>query len=108
MNQPPQIDYGPDPAAEDKSYDAARQEEVDNPPVRFSHLRAYGRSAMHGHHARTQPEQEPTAAMQLGSAVHALVLGNKPVVAYPGAVRRGKEWEAFAAAHGDDAARQQR
>ncbi len=102
--QPPHSEYEPDPDAEDKGYDKARQEEVDNalPEVRFSHLRAYGRSAMHGHHARTQAEQEPTAAMQLGSAVHALVLGNKPVVAYPGVARRGKEWEAFAAEHPED------
>ena len=67
------------------------------PQVRFSHLRAYGRSAMHGRLARTT-EMEPTAAMQLGSAVHALVLDTHNVIAYPGAVRRGKEWEAFKAA----------
>ena len=98
--QPPHSDRESDPAAEDNSYDAARQEEVDNPPpVRFSHLRAYGRSAMHGHHARTAPEQEPTAAMQLGTAVHALIFGTKPVISYPGAVRRGKEWDAFKAEH---------
>jgi hypothetical protein len=67
------------------------------PTVRFSHLRAYGRSAMHGHLARSK-EMKPTAAMELGSAVHALVLDNHAVIAYPGATRRGKEWEAFKAA----------
>lgn len=63
--------------------------------VRFSHLRAYGRSPMHGHHARTT-EMKPNPAMELGSAVHALILRNKPVCAYPGPQRRGKEYAAFA------------
>jgi len=70
-------------------------------PVRFSHLRAYGKSPMHGHAARTAPERKPTAAMQLGSAVHALYSGSKDVVAYPGKVRRGAEWETFAADFAD-------
>lgn len=70
-------------------------------PVRFSHLRAYGRSAMHGHHARTAAEDEPTYAMERGTAVHALLFGNRQVVAYPGKQRRGKEYEAFAADHPD-------
>ncbi len=85
----------------DDAYDKSRQEEVDNalPEVRFSHLRAYGRSAMHGHHARTAPESDPTYAMERGTAVHAILFGTSKVIAYPGAVRRGKEWEAFAAAH---------
>lgn len=73
------------------------QQSLALPQVRFSHLRAYGRSAMHGRLARTT-EMEPTAAMQLGSAVHALVLNTHTVIAYPGATRRGKEWEAFKAA----------
>ena len=67
-------------------------------PVRFSHLRAYGRSAMHGHHARQQ-EQEPTVAMQRGTALHALVFDTQKVCGYPGSQRRGKEYEAFAAEH---------
>ena len=69
-------------------------------PVRFSHLRAYGRSPMHGRHARMQ-EAEQTVAMERGSAVHALVLGTRKVCAYPGSQRRGKEYEAFAAEHAD-------
>lgn len=70
-------------------------------PVRFSHLRAYGRSPLHGWHARTQPETKPTAAMELGSAVDALLFKHKRVVAYPGATRRGKEYDAFVAANED-------
>ncbi len=72
-----------------------------NQPVRFSHLRAYGRSAMHGAFARTRPELPPTDAMQLGSAVDALVFGHKTVIAWEGAVRRGKEWDAFKVQHED-------
>ena len=67
-------------------------------PFRFSHFRAYGRSGAHGQHARQQ-ELDPTYAMERGSAVHGLVTGTRKVVGYPGAVRRGKEYEAFAAQH---------
>lgn len=70
-------------------------------PIRFSHLRAYGRSAAHGHHARLGGEDEETAAMERGTAVHALVFGTRKVCGYPGAQRRGREYEAFAAEHAD-------
>jgi PDDEXK-like uncharacterized protein DUF3799 len=74
---------------------AAQGGGVINPaPIRFSHLKAYGRSAMHGHHARTE-EAEQTVAMQRGTATHALLFGNRRVLGYPGAVRRGKEYDAF-------------
>lgn len=66
-------------------------------PVRFSHLRAYGRSPMHGYHARTS-DTEATRDMERGSAVHALIFGTAPVTAYDG-VRRGKAYDAFAAEH---------
>src|SRR5258706_11190599 len=69
-------------------------------PVRFSHLRAYGRSAMHGLHARTA-ETEQTIAMERGTAVHSLVFGTHPVIGYPGPTRRGKEYDTFAALHQD-------
>lgn len=73
--------------------------EAANLPVRFSHLRAYGRSPAHGHHARTTDLDEPTAAMQRGTAVHALIFKNRQVLGYPGAVRRGKEYDAFVSAN---------
>jgi len=53
---------------------------------------------MHGRLARER-DMEPTAAMQIGSAVHALILGTQQVVGYPGAARRGKDYEAFQAEH---------
>jgi hypothetical protein len=68
--------------------------------IRFSHLRAFGRSAMHGQHALAN-EQEQTAAMQRGTAVHAILFGTRKVCGYPGSQRRGKEYEAFAADHAD-------
>lgn len=70
-------------------------------PVRFSHLRAYGRSGAHGYHARFGVEGKNTYAMERGTAAHALLFGNKRVCGYPGSVRRGKEYEAFAAEHAD-------
>jgi hypothetical protein len=71
-----------------------------NGPIRFSHLRAYGRSGAHGKHARAGGSDE-TAAMEKGTAVHALIFGNRKVIGYPGTVRRGKEFDAFAAEHVD-------
>lgn len=65
-------------------------------PVRFSHLRAYGRSAAHGQHARSAQEDDATREMERGTAVHAILFGNRKVIPYPGAVRRGKEYEKFA------------
>ena len=67
-------------------------------PVRFSHLRAYGRSAMHGWHARNN-EMDATSAIERGAGVDAIIFGTSKVVAYPGAVRRGKEYDAFVAAN---------
>lgn len=70
-------------------------------PVRFSHLRAYGRSAAHGQHARLAHKDDPTYSMERGTAVHAILFGTKKVVPYPGAVRRGKEYESFMERHPD-------
>lgn len=67
--------------------------------VRFSHLRAYGRSAAHGLHSRVS-EWKPTKPMLLGTAVHALAFKTKKVIAYDG-IRRGKQWDAFRADHDD-------
>jgi len=55
---------------------------------------------MHGQHARTT-EADETYAMERGTAVHALIFGTRKVCGYPGATRRGKEYEAFAALHQD-------
>ena len=70
-------------------------------PVRFSNLKAYGRSAMHGRHSRIAAKEDPSIAMERGTAVDAILFGHKRVVCYPGAVRRGKEYDAFAAKHAD-------
>jgi hypothetical protein len=55
---------------------------------------------MHGHHARTSDGEE-TSAMERGTAVHAILFGTRKVIGYPGTQRRGKEYEAFAAARPD-------
>lgn len=68
--------------------------------IRFSHLRAFGRSAAHGRHA-LQVEAEQTVAMQRGTAVHALVFSTCEVLPWSGHTRRGKEYDAFAADHPD-------
>jgi len=46
-------------------------------------------------------EADPTYSMERGTAVHALLFGTRKVCGYPGAQRRGKEYDAFAAAHPD-------
>ena len=84
----------PDAAHDDK------MAEFDHlPTIRFSHLRAFGRSAAHGLHA-FKAEKEQTSAMQRGTAVHALLFGTRKVVGYQG-VRRGKDYDAFAAERPD-------
>ena len=90
--------YGP--GNPDYEHDG-RMAELDSiATVRFSHLKAYGRSAAHGQHARQQ-EKKQTTAMQLGTAVHAMLFDTRKVCGYPGAQRRGKEYEAFSAEHPD-------
>lgn len=69
-------------------------------PVRFSHLRAYGRSPMHGLHARQSEGTEPTTAMQRGTAVHALLFKNRRILGFDG-VRRGKAYDEFVSANPD-------
>lgn len=39
--------------------------------------------------------------MERGTSVHALLFGNRKVCGYPGAQRRGKDFDAFAEAHPD-------
>lgn len=68
-------------------------------PVRFSHLKAYGRSAAHGAHARIAPKGAETYAIERGSGVHAILFGTQKVIGYPGSTRRGKEYEKFVTDH---------
>ena len=66
-------------------------------PVHFSTLKLMARSPAHYHDALLH-RTEPTAAMRLGTAVHAMVLGEwKPLAVWTGGTRRGKEWEIFKA-----------
>lgn len=60
-------------------------------PLRFSRLKLMGKSP--AHYAAYVPT--PTGAMETGTAADALLLGGQPVLAYPGPVRRGKEYDAF-------------
>jgi hypothetical protein len=69
-------------------------------PWRFSHFKAFGRSGAHGYHARTT-DTKPNQAMQIGSMVHGIWSGLGKFVAYPGPVRRGKEYEKFVADNPD-------
>lgn len=66
-------------------------------PIRYSHLRAIGRSPLHYRHA-CDGYRDPTPAMRLGTLVHGLVLGGGKTVVYDGE-RRGKAWQEFQAAH---------
>lgn len=64
-------------------------------PVRYSRLRLMGRSPAH----YLSAVEEETIAMERGSAIDRMLLEDRPVLAYPGKVRRGKEYEAFKAEH---------
>ena len=68
-------------------------------PVRFSFLRLLGQRSP-AHFAGTSAELDETAAMERGSAVHAMLLGGAPVLCYPRR-RAGKDWDAFEADHPD-------
>lgn len=71
-------------------------------PVRFSHLRAYGRTAMHGYHARTRTDDEQNQAMERGTAVHAILFETKKVVGYAGVRNeKHKAYQDFVAQHPD-------
>lgn len=68
-------------------------------PVRFSALKHFARSALHYWQA-CQRNDEPTLAMRLGTAYHA-VMFDQPVQVFLGKQRRGKAWDAFKVAHAD-------
>lgn len=69
-------------------------------PVRFSHLKAYGRCAKHGLRSRTH-EMKQNAAMQFGKSVDAVIYGTRKVTYYPGKTRAGKAYEEFVLANPD-------
>lgn len=46
-----------------------------------------------------EQEEDPSAAMDKGTTTHAIVFNTQTVVVYPGAMRRGKEWDKFADDH---------
>ena len=64
-------------------------------PVRFTNLKLMALSPAH----YLEAAQKDTGSMERGRALHSLVLGGAPVLAYPGKVRRGKEYDAFVAAN---------
>jgi len=71
-------------------------------PLRFGHLSKFARSPAHYLEARSRDAlgvEQPTAAMEKGSAFHAVLTGTREVVRYPGKVRSGKQWEAFQLEH---------
>jgi hypothetical protein len=66
-------------------------------PLHYSQLKQIARSPLHYQHALSSPFAE-TKEMRMGSAVDAIIFGTCGVVDYAGQ-RRGKEWQAFAAAN---------
>ncbi len=90
-------------------------------PLRYSVLKLMDKSPAHARHAMLRSGSEQSLAMRLGSGAHALLLGGgevrissglssegvsacikairagEDVRQYPGAVRRGKEWDKFSA-----------
>lgn len=66
--------------------------------LRWTHLARMRRSPKH-YREYTPPR---TTAMTLGTALHAMVSGEHQVCAYPGPVRRGKEWDRFQQEHAGD------
>lgn len=71
-------------------------------PIRFHHLKAFGRAPAAARYALTSPGFEPSASMERGTACHALLFGNRKVVAYEaGKQRRGKAWKEFKTANKD-------
>ena len=68
--------------------------------LHYSHLKTLARSGRQYLQA-VNTAIDPTSAMLIGTAVHALVLGvrngAKPLAVYPGKTRQGKAWEEFQA-----------
>lgn len=66
-------------------------------PLHFSALKSVARSLLH-YKYDTENERNQSKAMRLGSALDAMIFGTSEVHAFDG-TRRGKEWDAFNAAH---------
>ena len=67
-------------------------------PIRFSNLKRMADSPRHYQWAINHPF-EASRTMRIGTIAHALILGEStPLAVYDG-TRRGKEWDAFKAAH---------
>jgi hypothetical protein len=67
-------------------------------PVHVSTLKLMSQSPAHYRYALDNP-RKPTAAMKLGALTDRFLFSDSKPVVYPGAVRRGKEFDAFEAAH---------
>ena len=78
--------------------DADRLAILNRQPLRFSDLKRMAQSPAHYAYAAV----ESSRAIMVGTAADTLILGGQ-VLAYPGAVRRGKEWEAWQAAQDPEA-----
>jgi hypothetical protein len=76
----------------------ARRLPVLTDPVRFSHLKRMAQSPLHYRHS-VEEQREDARHLRLGRTLHCILMGGKELAVYPGAVRRGKEWDKFAAAH---------
>lgn len=72
------------------------------PAINWSTLKEMARSPLHYAHRLTTPRDD-TSSLALGRAVHTCILEperwNADYTVYPGKTRRGKEWDAFKAAH---------
>jgi hypothetical protein len=74
-------------------------EVTEQQPLRYSVLKAMGKSAAHARAAATSSYDGPSLSKRLGSGAHALTFGTPEVVVYTGKQRRGKEFDAFAKEH---------
>jgi hypothetical protein len=71
------------------------------PYMNASVIKAGAKSMLEAHHARNGGGDE-SASMAWGSLLHRFVLeGSGNIVAFPGKVRRGKDFEEFKTRHGD-------
>ena len=84
---------------EDDAYDAWRQKLVDLniPTIRFSHLRAFGRSAAHGQHALAVEAEAPHPVTCFELDPKALELGDRLLRLWLERLKNSYESQAFPA-----------